>query len=68
MPIGLFCVCLLLLPLGTFAQSKGGSVLASGGTPDLSLVFSPRILLPLLGLAALSLAPVAWRHWKGRHA
>jgi uncharacterized membrane protein YdjX (TVP38/TMEM64 family) len=45
-----------------------GSVLASGGTPDLSLVFSPRILLPLLGLAALSLAPVAWRHWKGRHA
>lgn len=45
-----------------------GNVLASGGTPDLSLVFSPRILLPLLGLAALSLAPVAWRHWKGRHA
>lgn len=45
-----------------------GDVLAGGGTPDLSLVLSPRILLPLLGLAALSLAPVAWRYWKGRHA
>lgn len=45
-----------------------GGVLASGGTPDLSLIFSPRIVLPLLGLAALSLAPVAWRHWRSRHA
>jgi uncharacterized membrane protein YdjX (TVP38/TMEM64 family) len=41
-----------------------GDVLASGGRPDLAVIFSPRILGPLIGLAALSLLPVAWRHWK----
>jgi uncharacterized membrane protein YdjX (TVP38/TMEM64 family) len=45
-----------------------GDVLAHGGTPDLALVLSPGILLPLIGLALLSLAPVGWRHWKARHA
>jgi uncharacterized membrane protein YdjX (TVP38/TMEM64 family) len=41
-----------------------GNVLAAGGTPDLKLIFSPGILGPLLGLAALSLLPVVWRRWK----
>lgn len=38
-----------------------GGVLEAGGRPDLSVIVSPRILLPLLGLAALSLAGVWWR-------
>ena len=41
-----------------------GDVLSTGGRPDLTVVFSPRILGPLIGLAALSLLPVAWRRWK----
>jgi uncharacterized membrane protein YdjX (TVP38/TMEM64 family) len=41
-----------------------GDVLASGGSPDLTLIFSPRILGPLIGLAALSPLPVVWRRWK----
>ena len=41
-----------------------GSVLAAGGSPDLSIVFSLPVLGPLVGLAALSLAPVAWKKWK----
>ena len=60
-----------IIPAAVVFASIGagvGDVLASGGTPDLSLIFSPRIVLPLLGLAALSLAPVAWRYWRGRHA
>jgi uncharacterized membrane protein YdjX (TVP38/TMEM64 family) len=44
-----------------------GSVLAAGKSPDLSLIWSPPVLLPLLGLAVLSLLPVAWRHWKARN-
>ena len=40
-----------------------GQVFEAGGRPDLSVVFSPGILLPLLGLAALSLLG-AW--WRGR--
>ena len=40
-----------------------GQVFEAGGRPDLSVIFSPGILLPLLGLAALSLLG-AW--WRGR--
>jgi uncharacterized membrane protein YdjX (TVP38/TMEM64 family) len=42
-----------------------GSVLAAGRPPDLSLIWSPSVLLPLLGLAALALLPVGWRYWSG---
>jgi len=41
-----------------------GDVLAAGHQPDLTVVFSPSILGPLLGLAALALLPVVWRHWR----
>jgi uncharacterized membrane protein YdjX (TVP38/TMEM64 family) len=44
-----------------------GGVLAGGGQPDLSVLRSPGVLLPLAGLAALSLLPVAWRRWRGAH-
>jgi uncharacterized membrane protein YdjX (TVP38/TMEM64 family) len=57
---------------GTLVFAAIGSdladVLANGGTPDFSVVFSPRVLLPLLGLAALTLLPVAWHTFKGRGA
>ncbi len=42
-----------------------GTILAQGRTPDLSVIFAPRILLPLLGLAALSLLPVLFRGRSG---
>ena len=41
-----------------------GAVLAAGGKPDLAIIFSPRVLGPLIALAVLSLLPVAWRRWK----
>jgi uncharacterized membrane protein YdjX (TVP38/TMEM64 family) len=41
-----------------------GSVLAAGGEPDLAVIFSPRVLGPLIALAALSLVPVLWRKWR----
>ena len=40
-----------------------GSVLAAGGTPNLSVIFSLPVLGPLLGLAVLSLVPGAWKKW-----
>ncbi|WP_376100159.1 TVP38/TMEM64 family protein [Roseomonas sp. CCTCC AB2023176] len=43
-----------------------GGILADGRRPDLSVILQPSVLLPLLGLALLALAPVAYRHWKGR--
>ena len=41
-----------------------GSVLAAGGKPDLTLIFSARILGPLLALAALALMPVWARRFR----
>ena len=38
-----------------------GAVLDAGKTPDLGIIFEPAILLPILGLAALSLIPVIYR-------
>ena len=45
-----------------------GSILAEGRTPDLSLLFSARLLLPLAGLAVLSLLPALLRRRPGAHA
>lgn len=43
-----------------------GAVLAAGGHPDVGIIFSPRILGPLIGLALLSLTPIAIRHLRSR--
>ncbi len=53
-----------IIPATVIFSSVGagiGDILAAGERPDMSVVFTPRILLPLLSLAALSLLPVAWR-------
>lgn len=39
-------------------------VFASGGRPDLSIIFSAPILLPLLALAALSMLPILLRYFR----
>jgi uncharacterized membrane protein YdjX (TVP38/TMEM64 family) len=41
-----------------------GGALAVGQEPDLRVILSPTILLPLLGLACLSLLPVIWRRFR----
>ena len=45
-----------------------GAVLDAGGTPDLHIIFKPAILLPIIGLALLSLVPVVYRRYKRRPA
>ena len=45
----------------TWVGAGVGEVLAAGRSPDLGIVFSPRVLTPLLLLSALALVPVAWR-------
>jgi uncharacterized membrane protein YdjX (TVP38/TMEM64 family) len=42
-----------------------GEVFARGEAPDLGLIFSPPILLPLLGLAALAALPIVLKAVKG---
>ncbi len=38
-----------------------GATLAAGADPDLSIIFDPAILLPLIGLGLLALLPVAYK-------
>ena len=50
----------------TWVGAGLGEVFARGETPDLGIIFSPHILGPLLGLAVLSLLPLAVRAWRAR--
>ncbi|WP_234984169.1 TVP38/TMEM64 family protein [Roseivivax jejudonensis] len=43
-----------------------GEVFDRGGTPDLSLLYAPQVILPLLGLAALAALPIAIRAVRGK--
>ncbi|MEO0669289.1 MAG: TVP38/TMEM64 family protein [Pseudomonadota bacterium] len=43
-----------------------GEVFAQGETPDLGIIFEPHVLLPILGLAALSLLPVVVKAVTGK--
>ena len=43
-----------------------GAVIDAGGRPDLNVIFSPQILAPIVGLAALSLVPILVRRRRGR--
>ena len=58
--IGIFPAALVFTSVGAGL----GEVFAKGGTPDLSVIFTPPILLPLLGLAALSALPVVVKHFR----
>lgn len=43
-----------------------GEIFARGGTPDMSLLLSPAILGPSVGLAALAALPVLVKAWRSR--
>jgi len=57
-----------IIPGAAVYASLGGGLghlLDRGQSPDLKIILSPPVLLPILALAALSLAPVAYRRWRG---
>ncbi|MEK9660732.1 MAG: TVP38/TMEM64 family protein [Alphaproteobacteria bacterium] len=55
---------------GTFVYASVGNglgvVFDAGETPDLGIIFSAEILLPILGLALLALLPVAYKRFQER--
>jgi uncharacterized membrane protein YdjX (TVP38/TMEM64 family) len=62
MKLGSFIVCSFFgMAPGAFVYASLGSglgdIIASGRTPDLLVLFAPRVLLPLVALAALALVP-----------
>ncbi|MEO0938916.1 MAG: TVP38/TMEM64 family protein [Pseudomonadota bacterium] len=58
-----------ILPGAVVYTSVGaglGAVFARGETPNLGIIFEPQVLLPILGLAALSLVPIALKALTGK--
>lgn len=56
-----------ILPAAFVFTSVGAGlsdVFAAGGTPDLGVIFTPPVLLPLLGLAALSALPIVLKAFR----
>jgi uncharacterized membrane protein YdjX (TVP38/TMEM64 family) len=56
-----------IIPAGIVYAGLGdgfGMLFEKGEMPNLGIVFEWRILLPLLGLAALSMVPIAWTRLK----
>jgi uncharacterized membrane protein YdjX (TVP38/TMEM64 family) len=45
-----------------------GAVIEAGGALDLAIVFEPRFLAPLIGLAVLALLPVLYKKYKANKA
>lgn len=70
-PLSRFVISTFLgiIPAGLVFTSVGaglGEVFERGENPDLSVIFEPAILLPLLGLCAMALLPVALKALRGR--
>ena len=45
-----------------------GAVFDAGGTPDLGIIFQPKILGPFFALAILSLVPIVYKRTKSSKA
>jgi uncharacterized membrane protein YdjX (TVP38/TMEM64 family) len=62
--LGMVPASLIFAGLG----SSLGAVLERGGKLSPDVLLQPRIMLPMLGLAALSITPYAWKAWNRRRA
>jgi len=72
-PLGTYVIGTFLgIVPGTLVYASLGNgldaLIAAGQTPNLGIIFEPTIFAPLLGLALLSLLPVAYKKWRGRRA
>ena len=45
-----------------------GALIEAGQTPDLHIIFQPRVLLPLVALAVLALVPVVYKKLRRERA
>ena len=60
-----------IIPLSAVYASVGnglGAVIDAGRSPDLSIIFDPAIIGPIIGLAILALLPAVYKFMKGSSA
>ena len=70
-PLGPYALATLLgiIPATVIYSGIGaglGELFRRGETPDLSVIFEPQFLWPLVGLAALSFLPTVWKAFTGK--
>jgi uncharacterized membrane protein YdjX (TVP38/TMEM64 family) len=54
---------------GTFVYASIGNGLGDVvEEPDLSILFKPSVLVPIVGLALLALIPVGYKRWRAKKA
>lgn len=69
LPVYVMATFLGMIPGALIYAGIGSGVsdmIAAGRHPDPDTIFRPKILLPLIGLAMLSLLPVLYKRWNGR--
>jgi len=52
----------------TWVGAGVDEIVASGGTPDLGIIFEPNILGPILGLCALAVLPIIVKKMRAKRA
>ncbi len=66
LPTYMLATFLGILP-GTFVYASLGNGLGDlVEEPDLSIIFKPSLLVPIVGLALLALLPVGYKHWRSK--
>ena len=68
LPIFVLATFLGIIP-GSFVYASLGNGLGSVvEEPDLAIVFKPRVIFPIVGLALLALIPVGYKRWRDKRA
>lgn len=70
-PLGTYVLATLIgIVPGSFVYASigqgAGAVIAQGEALNLGIIFTPAVLVPIIGLALLALLPVAVKRWRGR--
>jgi uncharacterized membrane protein YdjX (TVP38/TMEM64 family) len=68
LPIFVLATFLGIIPGSLVYASLGNGLGSVVEEPDLAIVFKPRVLFPIVGLALLALIPVGYKRWRDKRA
>ena len=66
LPVFVLATFLGIIPGSVIYASLGDGLGSVVEEPDLAIVFRPRVLLPIIGLALLALLPVGYKRWRDK--
>jgi len=66
LPTYVLATFLGIVPATFIYASLGNGLGSLVEEPDLAILFKPRLLVPIVGLALLALVPVGYKHWRSK--